>query len=531
VFFTAIVTVGVVVFGVRVFVRQDDPDQAGDECSAAQAVNIVADPSIAETIVEAADEYFVPETCADVTVTAEESSQTAGSIDGASVDLWIPDSTLWRGRLDNPDMVNSVGSIASSPLVVVMPRVLAEAELDWPDAKFAWADALNSDLGAAISNPETSTEGVITLLALRSALGDEADPTVLVGAMAAASRNVVPTVADAFAVVGAADGPMAFTATEQAVVAHNQSGPDVPVVAVYPTDGTLALDYPALVAAESPGRELASDFAEYLTQTQDAILSAGFRDRNDELAVGRDLGVLLRGATLQARPGDAEVQGLIQQWSALSRPMRMVAVIDVSGSMNAENSDGVTRIEQTRDAAQNALAMLREESSVGLWAFSTPEDQESGDPYTKLVELGPLTENVGDNTRLEALHGASESLPGLVDAGGTALYDTALAAFNEVFAGYEGDMENSVVLMTDGVNEDYSESIDLESLINSLESKFDPAKPVALITIGIGDGVDMEVLEQISRTTGASSYHAEDASEIERVFLQAMIERQCRPNC
>ena len=40
----------------------------------------------------------------------------------------------------------------------------------------------------------------------------------------------------------------------------------------------------------------------------------------------------------------------------------------------------------------------------------------------------------------------------------------------------------------------------------------------------------METVE-IEDRSGTTAYHAEDPSDIQSVFLQAMIERQCRPNC
>jgi hypothetical protein len=47
----------------------------------------------------------------------------------------------------------------------------------------------------------------------------------------------------------------------------------------------------------------------------------------------------------------------------------------------------------------------------------------------------------------------------------------------------------------------------------------------------MGPEADLKALTQISEVTGAKAYLAEDPADIEQVFLDAMVERQCRPNC
>jgi Ca-activated chloride channel homolog len=88
-----------------------------------------------------------------------------------------------------------------------------------------------------------------------------------------------------------------------------------------------------------------------------------------------------------------------------------------------------------------------------------------------------------------------------------------------------------VVLLTDGRNEDDPDGIDLESLLTTLRAEVDPARPIPVITIGMGPDADMDVLTQISEATGAEAYQAVNPFDIQQVFLDAMVDRQCRPNC
>src|SRR5699024_319995 len=131
--------------------------------------------------------------------------------------------------------------------------------------------------------------------------------------------------------------------------------------------------------------------------------------------------------------------------------------------------------------------------------------------------------------RAELIASAADGFPDLVQ-GGTGLYDTALAAFEHMRANYYPDRINSVELITDGRNEDDLDTISLDTLLSTLRAQSDPAKPIPIITIGVSEDADMEALRQISEATGTQAYQAQDPRDIEQVFLQAMVERQCRPN-
>jgi hypothetical protein len=110
-------------------------------------------------------------------------------------------------------------------------------------------------------------------------------------------------------------------------------------------------------------------------------------------------------------------------------------------------------------------------------------------------------------------------------------YDTTLAAFRHVQESYADDKVNSVVLLTDGRDEDNPDGIDRAELLEALRDEFDPDAPVPVITIGFGPDADMEALQDISEATGTRAYQAEDPEDIDEVFARAMLERICRPDC
>ena len=91
-------------------------------------------------------------------------------------------------------------------------------------------------------------------------------------------------------------------------------------------------------------------------------------------------------------------------------------------------------------------------------------------------------------------------------------------------------MVNAVVLITDGWNDD-PVGPHLAPLLARLRSLSDPARPVPIITVAIGDRADVPHLRQISAVTGGKTYVVRNPADIRDVFLDAMIQRECRPMC
>jgi hypothetical protein len=366
---------------------------------------------------------------------------------------------------------------------------------------------------------------------------EEEDRTRLVQAMSGVSRSTVASIAAAFEQV-ATDPAQArlFTATEQSVVAHNTASPASPVAALYPVEGTAVFDYPAIrvtMAATSAVKAEAGEAFEaalHTPQATEVLQDAGFRAPDGTPREGAGVVDGIQSAPPEALPAadPAQAANILRLWAALSLDSQMLAVVDVSGSMNEEVPGGSTRIELTRDAAIGALGLFPASSSIGLWAFSV--DLDPPNDHVELVPLGPLTEPVGTRSRQEALMAAAQTLPDLV-GGGTGLYDTVLAAFRTVRSAYDPARINSVVLLTDGIDRDDPDSIGLDTLLNTLRAEFDPARPVPVITIGISADADHETLARISEVTGAKAYQVLDPKDMQQVFFDAMVQRQCRPNC
>lgn len=552
------------VVAVALLAGQDSSDVAGSasptsqtaaECADDVVVAVSVVPSMAgvvESVAATAQDEGTLGPCVEVTVTPEESATVAdAALTAESASLWVADASLWAEDVNErlgEAVAENLGSMATSPLVVAASASTAQQLAQQPAQQPAdvptvlWSQALGSPVGLGIVDPETSSEGLATLATLGALLGGEpgeAPPEDLVRSYVGLSRGVIPSVDQAMALLdGDGAAPLVAT-TEQSVLAHlgaadaDSAGPAV--VPLYPAPATTVFDYPVL-RLNRPGEadgvdEAARALSQQLLSAEAVRLAqeAGFRapdgappDSPETVDVAAQPPPTLDSLTLPV------AQDALRTWSAVTLEARMLVVIDVSGSMDQDAGQGRTRIELARDASVAALRLYPDSAKIGLWAFSVLLDPPSD--WTVLVDIGTLTDEVDGATRREVLLRQADTLPGLV-GGGTGLYDTTLGAFRTVRDDYDPARINSVVLLTDGRNEDDPIGINLATLLRTLRAEFDPAQPIPIITIGMGPDADIDRLRRISETTGGKAYTALDPNDIETVFLDAMIERRCRPDC
>lgn len=105
--------------------------------------------------------------------------------------------------------------------------------------------------------------------------------------------------------------------------------------------------------------------------------------------------------------------------------------------------------------------------------------------------------------------------------GDTALYETYLAAYQEMSRTYRPDRTNVVLMLTDGDN-DNPGGLEFEDLMSQIDSLASPSRPIPIITIAFGPDVqNLEPLQEIAAATGGAAYMTEDPTEIGDIFLQA----------
>jgi Mg-chelatase subunit ChlD len=533
--------------GAWALLRPGDGAEAA-QCAGTVTLRVTAAPDIAATVTDLATAYNgtsprAGTRCVEVAVKTAPSAAVAADIVGNSgilPNVWIPDSSIWAEQVtigtqqaqaqavssDLPPVKVSVsGTLASSPLVVVAPRATAEA-IGGGSQSFSWASVLQGQVPATVSDPSTTSEGLTAALTLNKLFGGEQTRQQLTSTLLTVVRTAVPSVQVAYEAFAAdpAAAPL-FPASEQSVVAHNRRDPTTPVSALYPSEGTFGFDFPTVrvTTNETPtSLDQAAEAFEAALASPDSVAAlqrAGFRSPEGE-ATGftPELGVLPTAPTSLGQPRLSEASALLSALDALRRDSKMLAVFDVSGSMQEREPNGSTRIELARDAAKTALGLFSDTYEVGLWAFSI--DQTPTQDWEEIVPTRPMNAAVGDDSQVQLLIEGVEALPERT-GGGTGLHDTILAAYRAAKEGYDPAKVNSVVLLTDGRNDD-EDGIDLPTLLDSLRAEVDPAKPVVLVTIGVGPDADLEVLQQVSELTGAKAYAAADPSQIQSVFLDAL---------
>ncbi|MDP9799778.1 hypothetical protein J2S43_008290 [Catenuloplanes nepalensis] len=532
---------------------------------------VAASPEIVEPIRAAADAKVaagagVDGRCLEVTVQAAEPVEIAAAIatkhattltgvgqgSGATVlpDVWVPDSSTWLQRLEQaaPGFQPLNGaSVATSPVVVAMPEPLAKTMVGWPEKKLQWSELLgqmtssDSPLKTGIVDPARDASGLAGLLALGQASAGNGNDAARVGVLRTLALNRSNLRADLMAKFPKSEDPAALAngvglaaLSEEDVIAYNATQPPVSLAALYVEPAAVALDYPFAVMPEADAaKNNAADllFGELASSPayRDSLAKAGLRSSDGTAGGGfaAPTGAPSPEAIAASAPasGGGAANGLdaaaigraLASWTAITSPGRMLVVFDVSGSMlgTVPTAAGKTRNQVMVEAAGRGLGLLDNEWWLGVWVFST-ELQGSRD-YRELVPIGQLSKQ---KDALQASLGEVQP----VEGGATGLYDTVLASYLAVQEGYQADKVNSVVLFTDGQNED-ANSISREELVAQLKEKSDAKRPVRVILVGIGNEVNKEELETIAEAGGGGAFVAQDPAKIDEIFLQAIASR------
>ncbi|MER7206854.1 substrate-binding and VWA domain-containing protein [Streptosporangium sp. NPDC000239] len=589
-FVIAILVAGSLIVGLRLFIgaRDDEGGGGGEsgkgtETAAAcdgEGVRLTVAASLekAELLRKMAAGYSgrkVGGRCAEIAVTRSSGGLIQALArgwdegrDGPRPDVWSPASSSWiallRQRAAAADTASPVAddnpSIAKTPLVVAMPKPMAEA-LGWPGKKLGWSDLLelsksswakygHPEWGAfrlGKTNPNFSTSG------LNATIGTYFAATGLSGDLS--EHNVADPAAREFvrgvehSIVHYGDTTLTFLSNlqraddagtglsyisavaveEKSVWDYNEGNPTgdpttlgehgkpkVPLVAIYPKEGTLYSDNPYAVLTtpwvDDAKRAVAADFLAYL---QAAPQQKQFTDHAFRSHDGKPGGLITQAnGLLPAEPGNTlsppapnVLDKVLSSWAELRKPANVLMVIDVSGSMGAQvPGTGRSKLELAKQAAVNALPQFGPHDQVGLWMFSTERDGAKDH-----LELAPMaTVDDAQRKRLRA------RLGGLTPDGGTGLYDTAMAAYQHVRGRHSGDAINAVVFLTDGRNED-NNSLSLDKLLAGLRTE-PSGESVRMFTIAYGQDADLGVLRQISQMTNAAAYDSREPGSIDQVF-------------
>ncbi len=260
----AVVVVGIVGSGIYLWVGGHlNPLFASAEagCTEVEQLVVVADTSIAPALADIAKDFdAASDGCVETEITPQDSADTAAMLASGSVDAdaWVPESSLWIDRMSAtaaslgqaPPEVEVGEPIAATPVVFAAASTNAASVATEP---VTWSRVLGGGLDTILPDPEASSASLAGLLALRGHSSAE-DPRQFAGAMIELGKSIPASTSAAFGALAASQQPSVVITTEVHVAAYNLDDPAEGLVAAYPSDGTVLVDYPFVRVHENPGQ-------------------------------------------------------------------------------------------------------------------------------------------------------------------------------------------------------------------------------------------------------------------------------------
>lgn len=508
--------------------------------------------------------------CADVSVFGGKSGYTIAALSlawdadkdgGPMPDVLMPAASTWLyvvKDLKNPpvnrDTDGRLPSVVRTPLVLAVPQEIAQklsGQISWADLQ-AWADGGHADLGKlnfVKTNPGSSTSGLHATIAtyisaaathhvaLDSTAFDAGGPvrtdiTRIENTVAHYGETTLDYLTRLATAPDTAT-PSVVALEEKSVYDYNSGRPDGdldkpthgrpahPLVALYPSDGTLVSDDPYMILSKAGADQnlAARDFLHFLLDApqQNRFRSVGFRGADDNLATDLlpDNGLRPDEHVKQLPlPAPAVLQRIQDTWKDVRKPARILLALDVSGSMlTVEN--GVSRLDGAKGAARKALTQFSADDEVGLWTFSGSHD--GGDPWHEAVAVGRFKDNA---TELDA---GIDKLASKAEYD-TALYVTIRDAYTKLYAQAADDAatrDTAIVVLTDG-QDDWHKDYSRDTLVSLLQSSGGTEHPVRVFPIAYGHDADFTSLQTIATASGGKVYDARDPYKIDQVMTDVI---------
>lgn len=487
-------------------------------------LNVTVDPDIAAPVQAAAERYnatkpHVRDHCAQVVVTPQPSAAMVAAFTsnapwnaalGPQPALWIADSSRSVELMRVPGLIEGTPApIAVSPIALGMPdelrRALEAAQVTWSDLPRLQQGSLAEiglggwgGLRLAVPNGDDS-------LAAALAVGSGVSGSDPLTEEAARSGQVVSAISRLAA--GAPQAPDQAKALTDAAGATDL--PNAPIHAVTATEqqikakGGLTVFRPVGNApvADHPAALLTGAWVDQ-TQGLGAGLFADYLRAPEQAKLFTDNGF---GAAPPSGPKVPAKQVLDRVEKVLANPVlgvQATALVDVSSSMSTADGS-LTRLANTLGALQSTMNVMPPDFGLGVWTFG--KDLVGTQPYKIVSATGPLT----DAHRGEIVQSLST-----VTATTTATdraYPTLEAAYRAAIAGYVSGQTNSVLLITDGPEDD--SPITGDQLLTDIAAATDPARPVRIDVIVVGNK-GTQTLQTLAQRTGGTFTRVPTTNEL-----------------
>jgi Ca-activated chloride channel family protein len=173
------------------------------------------------------------------------------------------------------------------------------------------------------------------------------------------------------------------------------------------------------------------------------------------------------------------------------QPMRLVVVVDHSGSMAADN-----RLDKVKVGLATLIDNLRDEDRLAILSFD--------DVVTNNAPFGTTL----DRAALKA------AVASLTPRGGTNIFDGLKAGLDLIGDAPPSDRQNRVIFLSDGLATVGNTS--QTSIIEMATTRI--SRGIGLTTIGVGNDFDAPLMRGLAERGAGNFYYLEDATAAQEVF-------------
>ena len=482
-----------------------------------------------------------------VTATAMGSIESVRGIIDSTLQptVWSPASSVyipvanseWKKAHTDDLVIGTPKDIVLSPVVIAMWKPMAEA-LGWPGKALGWADiaqlATSPDGWKAFGHPEWgpfkfghthpaySNSGIVSIIAETYAGLNKQRGLTVADLQTPEVMSFVSNVESSVIHYGSStgffaermfgNGPSYLSAAvmyENLIVAQETKrlggqSSQIPVVAIYPKEGTFWSNHPYVVLnapwVTAEQKDAAGVFEAFLLDKPQQLkaLELGFRPADPSIPLAAPLdanhGVdIAQPHTILEIPSAAVIDGIQNLWKQAKKPVDLVVVMDISGSMSGD------KITTARSSLMQFVQKLDDRDQLQINIFSSD--------ITTLTPLSTLGEK-----RQKVL----DSVSGIFEGGDTKLYDATLQAYQELQQNGDPKHIRAVVVLTDGQDTASTSSLDdVLAKINAAQGE--GGNSIKLFTIAFGKDADKAVLQKLAEPTGGKQYDS-SPENIQKIY-------------
>jgi Ca-activated chloride channel family protein len=191
-------------------------------------------------------------------------------------------------------------------------------------------------------------------------------------------------------------------------------------------------------------------------------------------------------------PSAEVTAGIRDLWKKVKRPVDLVVVMDTSGSMRGD------KISAARSSLMEFIRLLNDRDQLHVMTFN--------DDVYQISSLSPVGEK---------RDGVLNRVSGIIEGGGTSLYDAIQQAYQQLDENGDPDHIRAVVVLSDGIDSESQST--LSELLDEIGGSEEGGNAIKIFTIAFGSDADTDVLQQIANVTGGKQY-AGDVDNILEIY-------------